>query len=60
MQWPSRQGVRMSRTDGSGLRIRNPEPAASLAAAIGPQLAEHQAASAEFLTELTISARREG
>jgi hypothetical protein len=50
----------MSRTDGSGLRIRNPEPAAGLAAAIGPQLAEHQAASAEFLTELTIAARREG
>lgn len=50
LQWPRRQGVRLSRADGSGLRLRNPELAAGLGAAAGPQLAEHPAATAEFLT----------
>jgi len=51
-QWPRRSGVRLSRADGSGVRIRNREVGAGLAAPLGQQLAEHPAATPDFLAAL--------
>jgi hypothetical protein len=51
-QWPRRSGVRLSRADGSGLRIRNAELAAGLAGPLGRQIAEHPAATPDFLAAL--------
>jgi DivIVA domain-containing protein len=50
LQWPRRNGVLLSRADGTGLRLRNPELAAGLGATASAQLAGHPAATAEFLT----------
>lgn len=57
--WPGRRGVRLSRADGSGLRLRPADLAACIGPALAPQLAEHPAATAEFLEALQeASARR--
>jgi hypothetical protein len=56
MQWPHRNGVRLSRADGTGLRLRNPELAAGLGATASAQFAEHPAATAEFLAAVLADA----
>jgi len=56
LQRPRRTGVRLSRADGTGLRLRNPELAAGLGAAASAQLAEHPAATAEFLAAVLADA----
>ena len=56
LQRPRRTGVRLSRADGTGLRLRNPELAAGLGAAASVQLAEHPAATAEFLAAVLADA----
>jgi hypothetical protein len=57
LQWPRRNGVRLSRADGTGLRLRTPELAAGLGATASSQLAGHPAATAEFLTAVNPSSR---
>jgi hypothetical protein len=56
LQWPRRTGVRLSRADGTGLRLRNSELAAGLGATARAQLAEHPATTAEFLTAVLADA----
>ena len=56
LQWPRRNGVRLSRADGTGLRLRNPELATGLGATASAQLAEHPAANAEFLAAVLADA----
>jgi DivIVA domain-containing protein len=57
LQWPRRKGVRLSRADGTGLRLRAPELAAGLGATASAQLAGHPAATAEFLAAVNPSSR---
>jgi DivIVA domain-containing protein len=57
LQWPRRNGVRLSRADGTGLRLRAPELAVGLGATASAQLAEHPAATAEFLMAVHPSSR---
>ncbi len=57
LQWPRRNGVLLSRADGTGLRLRNPELAAGLETAASAQLAGHPAATAEFLTAVNPASR---
>lgn len=52
LQWPRRSGVRLSRFDSSGLRLRPAELAAGISPGLAQQLAEHPAATAEFLRAL--------
>ncbi len=52
LQWPRRRGVRLSRADSSGLRLRPAELAAGIGPELARQLAEHPAATAEFLEAL--------
>jgi hypothetical protein len=56
LQWPRRNGVRLSRAKGTGLRLRKPELAAGLGAAASAQLAEHPAATAEFVAAVLADA----
>jgi hypothetical protein len=56
LQWPSRTGVRLSRADGTGLRLRDRELAAGLGATARAQLAEHPAATPEFLADVLADA----
>lgn len=59
LQWPDRNGVRLIRADGTGLRLRNRELAAGLGAAARAQLAEHPAVTAEFLAAVLADAPRQ-